>query len=157
MKKYPKVALTVLFLTTLIIFSGCGEDEKLPSNVIEDSEGIKVDLDWSTGGTPTDALNDTDLDLRIYKGGAKVLWSETGSQFERIEFDPDLYADGVYTVVIYLFSTDENVSYTATINGINVSKPYEFNSTFGAEDESREVSAVTITKKGNKYTIKPVD
>lgn len=159
MKTILKTLLGIIFLTTVVFFTSCSgpADDATPSNVINDSEGIKIDLEWSTGGTGIDALEEADLDLRIYKGGTKVLWSEKGSSFERIGFNPDLYADGVYTVTIFLYSNDEHTNYTATVNGISVSNPYTFTSTFAAEETQREIEALTITKAGSRYTIEPIE
>ncbi len=153
MKKFYRNILGSMMMT-VVLLSGCSSDEdETPVNVINDDTGIKIDLDWSTGGTVNDALTDTDLDLFVYKGGKVVLSSEAGSSFERIEFDPDLYADGTYTVSILLYETSEDVTYTATVNGITTSKPYTFNSNFVAGDESREVTALTIVKSGSTYTV----
>lgn len=76
--------------------------------------------------------------------------------FERIEFDPDLYADGTYTVSILLYETSEDVTYTATVNGVTIAKPYTFNSNFVAADEPHEVYALTIVKSGSTYTVEPI-
>ncbi len=151
MKKFSNLLVaSFLFLS---IASCSSDEESAPTNVITDESGIKIDLDWSAGGTVNDALRDADLDLYVYKDGVRVLKSERASEFERIQFDPNLYADGTYTVAIFLYSTTKNVNYTATVNGVRVSKPYTFTSTFAANDEQRMVDGLTIVKAGSKYTI----
>jgi hypothetical protein len=149
--------LAAILITGFVALISCSSEEEIPSNVIKDDAGIKIDLDWSTGGTINDALADADLDLIIYKNNVEVLSSKNVASFERIEFDPNLYADGTYVMAIYLYSNDEDVSYTATVNGINVSKPYTFSSTFATEDDNLEVKALNIVKSGNSYTVTDIN
>jgi hypothetical protein len=149
--------LTAMLITGLVALISCSSEDEIPSNVIKDDSGIKIDLDWTTGGSVNDALADADLDLIIYKNNVEVLSSEKTSSFERIEFDPNLYADGTYVMAIYLYSNDENVSYTATVNGVSVSKPYTFTSSFTAEDDNHEVKALSIVKSGNSYTVTEIN
>jgi hypothetical protein len=153
---YSRILVTML-ITGFVALISCSSEEEIPSNVIKDDTGIKIDLDWTSGGTVNDALADADLDLIIYKNNIEVLSSKNVSSFERIEFDPNLYADGTYVMAVYLYSNDENVNYTATVNGITVSKPYTFTSAFAAEDDNREVKALNIVKSGNSYTVTDVN
>lgn len=148
---------SMLMIATVVLLNSCSKDEEVPSNVINDETGIKIDLDWSTGGSVNDALSETDLDLYVYKNGSVVHSSEAVSSFERIEFDPDFDEDGTYTVAILLYSTTADVNYNATVNGITATKPYTFTSTFAATEESREVTALKITKAGSKYTVEEVN
>ena len=160
MKRFFKTAgMLVSLFAAVVTLNSCSssDEDKGPTNVITDGDGIKIDLEWTTGGTTNDALNEADLDLRIYKGGSQVLSSESSGSFERIEFDPDLYADGTYTVAIVLFENDEDTNYTATVNGISVTDPFTFTSTFAATEDYREINAFTITKLGSKYTMEPID
>ena len=146
--------LTAMLITGLVAMISCSSsDDEVPSNIIKDDTGIKIDLDWTTGGTVNDALSEADLDLIIYKNDVEVLSSKKSAGFERIEFDPNLYADGTYVMAVYLYSNDEDVTYTATVNGVTVSKPYTFTSTFDSEDDDREVKGLTIVKSGNSYTV----
>jgi hypothetical protein len=156
-KRIYTLFASVLLISSIALLSGCGDPEPQPSNVIEDSDGIKADLDWTTSGSVNDALNEADLDLIIYKNGTKVLSSENGSSFERIQFDSNLYADGDYTVNVLLYSADKNVSYTLTINGIKTVKPYTFTSTFAETEENRSVEVLKINKSGSKFTITTVN
>jgi hypothetical protein len=152
---FKRVTSSMLTLSVVIFLSSCGgkDEDSSPANTIDDSSGIKVDLDWTTGGSVNDALVEADLDLWIYKNQTKVLDSSHGGSFERIEFDPDLYADGTYNVVVYLYSNSKQVNYNVTVNGVTVSKPITTSSTFAAEEESHEVDLITIVKSGSKYTI----
>jgi hypothetical protein len=149
--------LAAILITGFVALISCSSEEEVPSNVIKDDSGIKIDLDWSTGGTVNDALADADLDLIIYKNNVEVLSSKNVASFERIEFDPNLYADGTYVMAIYLYSNDEDVNYTATVNGITVSKPYTFSSNFATEDDNLEVKALNIVKSGNSYTVTDIN
>jgi hypothetical protein len=141
---------------TIVWLSACGDPEPSPSNEIKDSQGIKIDLDWTTTGSTNDALTDADLDLYVYKGGVEVLASEASFAFERITFDPNLYADGEYTIKVYSFKVSKNANYVVTVNGNSVDKPYEFTSNFVANDTDRFVATLTVTKTGNKYTVKQI-
>jgi hypothetical protein len=141
-------------LSTIVFFSACSSTDEVPSNVIEDADGIKVDLDWTTGGSSKDALTDADLDLQIFKDGTKVLYRET-TDFERITFDAALYADGVYIVKVKQYEASKNSNYTVTVNGISVTKPYTFTSNFNFADKGRVVDAIKITKTGKKFEMVP--
>lgn len=155
MKKVLMTTITCLFvLGAATFFVSCSDPKETPSDVIEDADGIKVDLDWTTGGSINDALSEADLDLLIYKDGNEVLSSESWYEFERITFDASLYADGTYTVKVFMLDAEKDVNYTATVNGITVSKPVTFTSTFDSEEDGRTVDALTITKEGKKFTVK---
>jgi hypothetical protein len=157
MNRFYTRILAAILITGFVALISCSSEEEIPSNVIKDDAGIKIDLDWTTGGTVNDALADADLDLIIYKNNVEVLSSENVASFERIEFDPNLYADGTYVMAIFLYSNDEDVNYTATVNGIAVSKPYTFSSTFATEDDNLEVKALNIVKSGNSYTVTDIN
>jgi hypothetical protein len=157
MNRFYTRILAAILITGFVALISCSSEEEIPSNVIKDDSGIKIDLDWTTGGTVNDALADADLDLIIYKNNVEVLSSKNVASFERIEFDPNLYADGTYVMAIYLYSNDEDVNYTATVNGIAVSKPYTFSSTFATEDDNLEVKALNIVKSGNSYTVTDIN
>lgn len=152
MKKFFKVTLALVILGSSVnMLTSCSDSDPVPTDVITDESGIKIDLDWSvTGGTSADALEKTDLDLIVYKNGSAYNSSESTNTFERIEMDP---ADGTYVVKVLLFRTSANVSYTVTANGQTVSKPITFTSTFASTDDDLEVETLTIVKSGSKYTV----
>ena len=157
MNRFYTRILAAILITGFVALISCSSEEEIPSNVIKDDSGIKIDLDWTTGGTVNDALADADLDLIIYKNNIEVLSSKNVASFERIEFDPNLYADGTYVMAIYLYSNDEDVTFTATVNGISVTKPYTFSSSFAAEADDQEVKALNIVKSGNIYTVTDIN
>lgn len=148
---------SMFMIATVVLLNSCSKDEEVPANVINDETGIKIDLDWSTGGSVNDATSQTDLDLYVYKNGTEIHSSEAVSSFERVELDPDFDGDGTYMVAVLLYSTSANVSYNATVNGITATKPYKFTSTFASTEESREVTVLKITKAGAKYTVEEVN
>ncbi|MEO7989366.1 MAG: hypothetical protein ABI663_07490 [Chryseolinea sp.] len=155
MKKFLRTTFAFIFLASSVaVLSSCGDSDPVPTDVISDESGIKLDLEWSiAGGTTNDALTASDLDLRVYKNGVIVTDSDYASSFERIELAPGDFADGTYVVKVYLYNTTTDVNYVVTANGLTVSKPVTFTSNFDSEADKLEVETLTITKSGSKYTI----
>ena len=55
---------------TLMLFIGfsCSTEKFEPVNLIEDQEGVLIDLKWSTGSSSQQSVSDINLDLYLKKG-----------------------------------------------------------------------------------------
>ncbi|UII24615.1 hypothetical protein LVD15_14920 [Fulvivirga maritima] len=142
---------SLLTLSFLILIS-CGESEdKLPDNVIENSEGIIIDLEWSTGGSSAQSLEDADLELYLYKGTEEIA-SSAGYGFEDVSI-LSYYGDGAYTIKVELYNSKDRVDYSLYLNGIDANENMLYESYFLSSDKGAVVDYLRVVKDGNRYTI----
>jgi hypothetical protein len=157
-KNFKNALGAVILLSCVVFLNACSDPETGPSNVITDSEGIKIDLDWSTGGSVSTSISDTDLDLFISKNSTEVDASESGGAYEQVNLSTDINADGSYIVSVYSYNkVGKATSYTVTVDGETVSKPYTFNSTYAKDDTYHKIDVLTIVKAGSKYTVTEIN
>lgn len=132
------------------------DDEKLPDGVIEDSSGLSFTLEWTTGSTSTQALEDADLDIYLYNSDDDLVSGSQSSQdFETMELS-HLLADDEYYVTIYPFTVDANTTFTLYVEGTNSGTSYSYSGTFTSSDDengSYYPDFINIVKSGNTYTI----
>lgn len=150
-KKY----ILVLCAAAALGLTCCGEEEKLPAGEIEDSKGLKLQLEWTTGGSATAALNEADLDLVLYKGDIEVDQSKRSSSFEEVELS-GLLADGEYRASIKIYSAEKKADFELFVVGQNSETSLEYTGSFTVSDASIKAEYpdfVKITKKGTRYTI----
>ena len=138
----------------LILTTSCGEEEEqLPDNVIEDEAGLVIQLEWTTGGSVSNSISDTDLELFLYKGDTKVDGSERSTDYEDVELS-GLLADGEYRVQINVFSIEKATDFTLFVIGSESERSVEYTGSFGVdEDDAFFPEFVTIVKAGETYTI----
>ena len=146
--------LSVLALVAILFLGACKDDEKkLPANVIQDADGVTIELRWSTGGSDVQAIEDADLDLYILDGTSLIGESVSGSSFEEIVLDED-YDDEEYTIAAYLFENYAGVDVDFVITITGGDKDFEAEGSFSSTDPSGSgASLFTIKKAGNKYTV----
>ena len=156
--RFLTLTSALLLFSAVIVLNSCSKDDEVPANVIEDAQGLSVDLEWTTGGSATQATDDYDLDLKLYNEDNDLIDESTsGSEFETMGEFFTVLDDGEYTVAIRVYSVDEDVTadadYTITVDGVSVNKPQVFEGSISPEDENDYINLVTITKAGNKYTV----
>lgn len=148
----------VLGLTILALqFSACSSDDgpSVAANEILDTEGLTIQLEWSTGGSTTQALQDIDLDLGLVLEQEEIDASVNFLSFESVSIR-NFFADGDYTVAVEYFSGDKDVTYTLFISGQtddSNSRVLEYEGQFSAGDEDAIINDLTITKEGNRYSV----
>lgn len=158
MKKYlNSIAVVLLLAVSVVVLNSCSDSDPVPTDVITDNSGIKLDLKWSIPGSSADPKHAADLDLRIYKNGILFTESDNGlGYFEALTLNATnmtTFTDGTYVVKVLLFSTSSGVNYVVTADGITVSKTITFTSNFPSSPGESEVETLTIIKAGSNYTI----
>ena len=146
MKKY------IIIILASAIISACGTPEDpLPSNVVKNSEGLNIDLEWTTGGSSSQSMNDVDLDLYLEKD-EKVIDQSAYTQFEQVSI-LDHYADGEYLVKVKFYDGSKRADYSLFVNGFDSNDNILFTSYFLAGDEGTNLTYLKIIKEGDEYTI----
>lgn len=140
-----------LILLFASIIACSSDEEKLPANVIKSSTGLTIDLEWTTGGSSTQAQTDVDLDMALKLGGAKIDGSE-GSQFEEVQIE-DFYADGDYIVQVLYYQGVVSTDYSLYVYGTGSTDNKVYESSFLSSDEGITVDYLKINKAGTTYTI----
>lgn len=144
---------TVAFL--FLAFVGCSKEEEAPSNVITDAEGVNITLEWTTGGTVSEAQNEADLDLYISTSTATsdAIQSSTSiSNFEDVQLVANAANDTYYVIVKY-FSGSVRADYTVYVQGATGGTTRSYEGFFLAEDSGLTTDVIEITKDGENYTI----
>jgi len=149
--------LSIFALVAILFLNACKDDKKeLPANVIQDADGVTVELTWSTGSTAGQAVLDADLDLGMFNSptaGSPIEDSSSGDSFEEIVLDGD-FDDDEYTFKVLLFENfaGNDIDFVMTVSGGD--KDIEVEGSFSSTDEAGSiVSVLTIKKVGNKYTV----
>jgi hypothetical protein len=139
--------LNIIFL----VLESCSGPDPVDSRQITDSEGLNIDLEWTTGGSVTQAKQEVDLDLTLLKGSNVVDQAFTLS-FERVEIK-DIYADGEYTLKIEVAEAKTASDFTVYVSGIKTFDKKQYEGTTTASDDGVSIEFLTITKTGTKYII----
>lgn len=150
-----KTSLYAGLMLCLSLLTACGGgSDPVPSNVINSSTGLRLDLEWTTGGTSSDAISDSDLDLYLMKGTNEAAKSISGYSFETVRIQ-DIYSDGEYVVDILAYRTAKRTNYTLYVKGDDEGEIKSFNSYFLATDGDQDlkISFLKIKKAGSTYTI----
>jgi hypothetical protein len=148
-----KTSLYAGLMLCLSILTACGDrTEPVPANVINSSAGLRIDLEWSTGGSIAASLDDSDLDLFLMKGTTEVAKSTTASQFEVVRLQ-DIFADGEYTIKVKAYDASKRTNYTLYVKGDDEGELKSYTGIFLAGDSGINVEFLKIRKSGTKYTI----
>ncbi|MBL3655590.1 hypothetical protein [Fulvivirga sediminis] len=144
---------SLLAIATTFLFFSCGEsEEKLPDNVIKNSQGLDIDLEWETGGSSQKAIEDANLDLYLYQGENQIDPSVYYSSFETVSIQSH-FKDGDYTIKVKLQNSVDRVDYTIFANGIDANESISYSSYFLSSDKGTIVDYLKIKKEGDTYTI----
>ncbi len=155
MKNFRFLNTVIIALIAGFVFVSCSSDEEpLPANVIEDTEGLIIDLEWNTGGGAQQSISDVDLDYYIKDtDGQDIIVARSTSSFESQTL-PDIYADGTYLVDVLMYGGNKSSDFTLIARGVNGSKTVTFEGSFSSTDEGeRKEEFISITKRGDSYTI----
>ncbi len=149
-----KKGLLAGMMLGLAMMSACSgsEEEPVPANVVNSNAGITIELEWTTGGTSSDATTDADLELYLMKGTTEVAVSDFASRFETVTLQ-DVYADAEYLVQVEAFRATKNTSYTLYVKGDNEGEMKSYTGVFNAGDAGLKVDFLKVKKAGNTYTI----
>lgn len=151
MKKiYPYV---LPFVAVLISITSCSDSNALPDNVIQAPEGLKIKLDWSTGSTLEDALQEVDLDLKLMRDTETVGRSENVTRFESVNMHKTLH-NGDFRIDVAAYKVRKKTDFTLTISDSEnlTSKVY---TSFFHRGEKLTLPFLKIRKEGDHYTIIP--
>ena len=150
MKKYILILMTIASIS----FMGCGDEEDpLPPGTIVDSRGLVIELEWSTGGSFSDAIDAADLELRLKTGGETLESSTRSTSFEEVTLSGFL-ADTNYDIEVDVFSISENVTFTVFVKGVEAETTLEYTGSFTSDDAGASFpDFLTITKSGDTYTV----
>ncbi|EMR01743.1 hypothetical protein [Cesiribacter andamanensis] len=150
---YIKSTLYAGLLLCLFFLTACGDGpEPVPANVVNSTNGLRIDLEWTTGGTTSDAVNNSDLDLYLTKGGTEVSNSTSSGSFEVVRIQ-DVYADGEYTIAVEAFNATKKTNYTLYVKGDDEGELKPYTGEFLAGDRYLKVNFLKIKKAGSTYTI----
>lgn len=148
-----KKSLFAGLMLSVAMLGACsgGDTEPVPANVVNTSEGLTIELEWTTGGTTSDAKANADLDLFLLKGETKVATSASYS-FESVLVQ-DVYADAEYVVRVLGYEVAKNTNYTLYVKGDDEGELKSYEGVFNAGDTDLPVDFLKIRKSGTTYTI----
>ncbi|WP_224999502.1 hypothetical protein [Cesiribacter sp. SM1] len=149
-----KKGLLAGMMLGLAVMSACSgtEEEPLPANVMSSNAGVTVELEWTTGGTSSDATRYADLELYLMKGTSEIDVSAAFSSFESVSLS-DAYADAEYLVQVEAYRVEKNTSYTLYVKGDNEGEIKSYTGVFNSGDSDIKVDFLKIKKAGSTYTI----
>lgn len=152
-----KVNFRIAALATLVVFFGglasCSADEEPQAeNEIIDEGGLEITLEWSTGGSSSQSIDDVDLDLDLVLGEDRVDDSSSSFSFESVELSA-FFADGTYDVNVEYFGGQSAVTYTLFVDGKITGRSLEYTGVFESSDAGTTITDINIRKEGNVYTI----
>ncbi len=150
MKKYILIFLTIASFN----FISCGEDEDpLPPDTVIDSGGLTIELEWSSGGSFSDAISAADLELELTIDDEVLDQSISTTRFESVSLS-NFLADANYSVGVDVFSISDDVTFTVFVKGVESETTLEYTGSFDSEDDGASFpDFLTITKSGDTYTI----
>lgn len=143
--------LVTLLLSNVLLSCSKDKDPVLPANVLVSSHGIKIELEWSTGGSSNQALNESDLDLYLDKGEVNIQASENRYSFEEV-YLRDIYKDGTYDVYVGAFDVSRRTSYHLYISAPGAETIHHYTGYLTA-GENGEVRYLSIRKEGRRYIL----
>ncbi len=147
--KSLKFALIVL--TLLPFITACDDNDQLPRDTINSPNGLIIDLEWTTGGSATQALDEVDLDLLLTSGVDLVDESES-ADFERVRIE-NFYRDGSYILSITYFDGISNVDFSVFLRGTSSTSNIVVESSFSGNEQGLTIDYLEIVKSGTTYTI----
>lgn len=135
----------------LSVFACADEEENLPEGTIRDTEGVTIRLEWTTGGSSSQAYDAADLELYLLRGDDEIE-SSTGFTSEDVTIAP-VYADGVYTIQVEVYTIEEDIDYTLFVEGNGNGESKSFTGSFLSTDQGAFVDHLEIEKSGDDYII----
>ncbi len=151
MKKIKCFLLSAL-LITIFSCSGVEEVDKVPDNIIKDDSGLLIELEWSTGGSVTQSLDEANLNLYLIKDGKEIDASSNYGYYEEVAVE-DVYSDGSYIIQLVYYNGEAAVDYTLFVKGSSSTENITFNGSFLSTDKGVVVDYLKIQKSGNEYSI----
>ncbi|EMR04626.1 hypothetical protein [Cesiribacter andamanensis] len=145
---HPLTLLLLIFLT-----ASCSRDKDpvVPAYTLSSHQGLIIQLEWTTGGSASQALYETDLDLYLDLGSTPIAASESLRQFEEVHLR-DVYRDGTYDIYIGAIDVSRTTDYELNIFAPNGSTIHRFTGYFN-RGEQGEVHYLRIRKQGPYYTL----
>ena len=150
MKRLPQL-LSFLLLSSLLIACNKDKDPVIPANVISSDQGLLIELEWSTGGSTSQALYDSDLDLYLDLGNTAVEASENTSAFESIHLR-DVFRNGTYDVYIGAIDVSRRTNYKLFVSSPGSGVVHQYTG-YLMPGEKGELRYLSIRKDGRRYTL----
>ena len=139
--------LAIVF-SVLVLFSSCKKDDNdRNENEIISENGLDITLEWSTGSSSTQALEDVDVDMIILQGADTVALSNSPDRFEEGRIQR-FFINGDYNIRYNVFKARTDADFTVFVSG---SKLKTYTGKIFATDTERQI--LTINKEGNTYTV----
>jgi len=152
MKKFRIALHSSIVLLAIIALTAWVDDQKEPSNCIRDGKGLRIDLDWTTGGNIPGALLEADLDLDVFKGEGEILSSYNSYEFEQVDLT-NTFEDGVYTVKVSAHEISNRCDYTLKVSGSATGKSFRVVGVFNTDEVQPTAFMLKITKVGEQFTV----
>jgi hypothetical protein len=143
---------SLIIISVLIAQLGCSKEDPKDERVIEDAKGLIIELEWDSGGSASQALNDIDLDLFLKKGSTQIESSVRYGSFEDIALR-DFYADDEYVIEIRVYSAQKDGTYELFVKGVDSGDTRRFEGTISSSETGASIQTLTIRKQGRTYTL----
>ncbi|WP_224997405.1 hypothetical protein [Cesiribacter sp. SM1] len=150
MKTLPSFII-ILLIGSLLISCKPERDAVIPSNVLRSDRGLVIELEWNTGGSSSQALYDSDLDLYLDQNEIPIEASENINSFEAV-YLRDVYKDGYYDILIGAIDVRRHTDYKLFISAPGGEIIHQYHGYFLA-GENGEVPYLRIRKQGRTYTL----
>ncbi len=151
MKKNLLTIFSCLFFALFVASCSPVEETVKPANAITSSEGLIVTLEWTTGGSVTQAQADADLDLVLKKNTTEIRKSSSFG-FDEL-FMEDVFGDGEYKLIVKAYEVTKKADYTIYVTDADREQTKTYTGYFNAGDDGIEVEYMTIKKSGSQYII----
>lgn len=149
--KYLPQLLSLFLLSSLLLSCSKDKDPVIPANVINSHSGLLIELEWSTGGSSSRALWESDLDLYLDYGNSPVEVSENVNDFEALHLR-DVFKNGTYEVHIGAIEVSHETSYNLYISSPTGGVIHRYTGYF-MPGEQGELLYMSIRKEGSRYTL----
>ena len=147
----------LLFAAIFSLFSACSNTNSdiLPDNEIRSTNGLTIELEWTTGSSTQQAVQEVDLDLFAYFGfneGAELVEGSTNKfGFEQLTLR-NFYADGSYFIdVDYFAGILDRVDFEVYLSSNSNDEVQVYLGRIGEGSSFRNF--LEIRKQGDLYTI----
>ena len=159
MKSISNVRSTVTgiaFGALLFVTAGCEKEEVGPRMLIEDTDGLDISLEWSTGRSIEQAKDEINIDLYLIKGRRTIQASVT-SDFEYIELLSN-EADGEYDLRVRYTNITRRGTFLFNINGKSRGRTLRFSGEVHPIEQSEfQTALLRIHKSGDEFSIVQLD
>jgi hypothetical protein len=150
MKTLPSFYI-ILLLGSMLISCNKERDTVIPSDVLTSDRGLVIELEWNTGGSASQAIYDSDLDLYLDQGEIPTDASENINSFETI-YLRDAYRDGYYDILIGAITVRRHTDYKLFVSAPGGEIIHQYQGYFIA-GENGEIPYLRIRKQGRRYTL----